>query len=522
MPRNDDMSLRLAKAAQNGFFPKVAENEINLLIKEAGELFDDDSIFVSGPDISVVGDSLNAQGGSTGENPGGFLAKYIDQTVYVDAVGGEGSTAIVARQGGNPYHVYPANGIIPESGPVTITVTSNPAGSWPLLQSNGNTSLGKVFAGKIAGVSGIISLVQPSGSNVVHQGDDYYVFTRTTPGSAVAVSQPVAFYTDFAIARRRDLMIIQAGRNSLAYPDQVVADIKAAINFLASGETRWLVVGVHNGTSEQNPSANYTNVITLNAKLAEFAGRRFVDQRTYLIKYGLAESSIEPTANDLADIAADTIPRSLLSDNVHYKIFTRRILGRLFANRLIELGWVKDTGKTLLISDTFDRADTNTLGPLWTGSTDFSIVSNRATRTSTSGTVVGILAVDMPTPDIEVSAAITKGTAGTVGLVARYVDDNNLYGTRISSTNGNMVIYRLQNGVVTALTGMDNLFTVEGSTVRLTMKGNVYKIYVNEVLALTYTDPNPQFTDAKKVGIRCDSHATVRPKYENFTAQVAI
>jgi hypothetical protein len=525
--RNDDISLILAKAKKQGFLPDIKDSEVDILTAEARNSLSDDSVFTSGPGITINGDSLNAQGG--GLNPpvavGSYLAKFTDQNVQLNSVGGETSLGIAARQGGNPYLLLPAGGVIPASGGVVVTI-SFPVGTWPLLQTNGNPALGQVFVGTLAGIPGTLTLTQPTTPGSVHQADDYYTFTRTTSGSAVIVSRPAPFYMDFAVARRGDIHIIQAGRNNFSTPDQVIGDIAAMIHYLSAFSKKYLVVGVHNGTGEGNPSSAYTNITALNSKLAAAYGRRFLDYRAYMVSYGLADLSILPTANDLTDIAADTVPRSMLSDGLHFTLDTRRLLARLMANRLFELGWAPDTGKTFFLSDDFNRADSNNIGPAWEADTSFAIVSNSLTRQTVTGTpAVVFMSQSMPSSDQHVSAAITRGATNTsTGLVIRGIDSNNYYGCRInaaSSTN-NVLLYKVINGVTTSLSGLDNQWLSEGQTLTLKSYLGRLSVLINGTEILSSTDSSAELKTGLKVGVRCDSAGATKPSIDNFTAKVAI
>ncbi|MGG7510968.1 fibronectin type III domain-containing protein, partial [Plantibacter sp. YIM 135249] len=314
---------------------------------------------ISGPEIVWNGDSLSAQGGSTAQNPAGFLGVYLNRTVRTNAVGGEKTSGIGARQGGAPYQMLPAGGAIPASGGVTVTCTT-PTGDvqYPLLQTNGNPTLGKTFVGYLhtrsGDIHGTLTLTQPSGASTSHQPDDFYTFTRTSAGAVVSVTRPASFYLDFGIDRREDIHVIMAGRNNVAQSiatqsvadcvTEVLAGVAAMVVFMEAANKRFLIVGVHNGTSEGTGTDQYAKTIAVNAALFAAYGRRFVDYRPYLIAYGLEDAGITPTTDDVADIAAQRVPRSLLTDGLHFQIATRQIVGKLVGDRMVELGWATVNG----------------------------------------------------------------------------------------------------------------------------------------------------------------------------------
>ena len=486
---------------------------------------------VAGPEIVIDGDSLNSQGGGLTPpvNPAAYLATYTGRTVHTNAVGGETSVGIAARQGGNPWTLLPEGGSIPTSGGVTVTLANANGGfQWPLLQTAGNPSLGQVMAGALAGVPGTLSLTQPSGASSSHRSDDYYTFTRTTAGSVVGVTRPTAFYSDFAKARRGDIHIIQAGKNDCLNPTgfthdqaiaQVLANVAAMVAYLEASEVRYLIVGVHNGTGEGSDNAGmYARYVDLNAALQARYGRRFLDYRTYLIAYGLEDAAITPTSNDTTDIAVDTVPRSLLTDGTHFQIVARQILAKLEAGRLAELGWLGDTPPppAWSLGDDFSRADSADLGPLWDIQSSFGIVSNKLTPSDTSGTVdMSLLAATIPSPDHRVSASIARGGSSTTGVVVRATDAANYYGVRVNAT-GNVLIYKLVAGATTSLAGVDGMGWVDGAKLGLSVAGNTFTAYINDVAVITTTHTDATLAGGVKAGVRSGSAAT-KPTFDNFT-----
>ncbi|MCF6764128.1 hypothetical protein, partial [Pseudomonas fragi] len=69
-------------------------------------------------------------------------------------------------------------------------------------------------------------------------------------------------------------------------------------------------------------------------------GRRFIPIRQYLVKYGLADAGITPTAQDNADMASGTVPTSLRFDGVHWLAPGYTILANIVFQRLKELEWI--------------------------------------------------------------------------------------------------------------------------------------------------------------------------------------
>jgi hypothetical protein len=290
---------------------------------------------VSGPDITTVGDSMTAQDWST------MLANLTGRTVNRRGVGGESSKGIAARMNAMPYLMLPAGGAIPASGPVNVDLTSSGGGtSWPLLQGAGT---GNGFMdGTLEGIPGRVTLTKGTTALPYRGNDDVYVFTRTTAGTAVPVTRPKPFYYTDGEAQRGNIMVIWSGRNNFTEDngDRAFRDIKAMVNYMRALEKRFLVLSVHNGAGEGIGTSAYTNIASLNARLLAEYGRRFVDHRKYIIDYGLADAGITPTAQDIADVAADLIPTSLRSDTLHQNDAGKALTAMQVNLRLRELGWV--------------------------------------------------------------------------------------------------------------------------------------------------------------------------------------
>jgi hypothetical protein len=296
---------------------------------------------VSGPDVVGFGHSMLVGAGGAGTTVLSVLASQTGLTCRNASVGGESSSAIIARQGGTPFMLLPEGGAIQASGPVVIPTFPIDGGgtSWPLLQGSG-TADGKMM-GTLAGVPGEIVLTrQPGAPQYVRDAGDVYTFVRTTPGSIVPVTRPMPFYYDYTALRREDIAVFWIGRNNISSYDRVFSDLKRAIQHMAPLDKRFIIISDTNGAGEYTGSATHTATVAYNKKCQDEFGRRFVDARSYIISYGLADALITPTSQDTADIAGDTIPVSLRSDGVHMNAAGYTIVGKLVAARLRELGWV--------------------------------------------------------------------------------------------------------------------------------------------------------------------------------------
>ena len=82
------------------------------------------------------------------------------------------------------------------------------------------------------------------------------------------------------------------------------------------------------------PYANYGEAL-----IAEF-GNHVVDTHTYFMTQALEDAGIEPTEQDLEDIANSYVPESLRSDDEHGNSIFNNLLTNLIVAKLTELGYI--------------------------------------------------------------------------------------------------------------------------------------------------------------------------------------
>lgn len=288
------------------------------------------SKYTSGPDLVLIGDSMTASGSGYGD----YLAASTLATVYNTGVAGESSSTITARQGAIPFALTPVGGSIPASGAVDVTINS-PTNSWPLIYGDGIPAGN--YTGTLSGIPGTLGIIKDAGSG--HQPGDRYTFTRTTPGTAVAVSaQP--FIGDFAVARRNDIAIIWVGRNNIPSTAQVISDIRAMTGYLDAIEKRYLIISVCSAADETTGTSGHTAITSLNTSLATEYGQKFLDARRYMIDSALAAAGITPLNADNAAVAGDTIPAALRTDNIHFNEAGKVAVNNFIAKALNLRGWV--------------------------------------------------------------------------------------------------------------------------------------------------------------------------------------
>lgn len=154
-----------------------------------------------------------------------------------------------------------------------------------------------------------------------------------------------------------------------------------------------------------------------------------------------------------------------------------------------------ETG-TIVVSDTFNRADgalgTPEVGGAWTAS-GASIISNQVGFTTASTNYPNISITQSDNVDIEIDLILPTGASGNISGVAARVNNTNNQGLifgAITGTNKATFINTLSGSV--AVPAGPSFTWVSGQTyhLKLEVRGNVYKGYVDGVLIQTYTDTN--------------------------------
>jgi hypothetical protein len=143
-------------------------------------------------------------------------------------------------------------------------------------------------------------------------------------------------YTVINWSGRNDISAFGTGwsTTTIANLDSFVAIQQAA------GNDRYVLFGVTNNGSE-NPTiggtgtTNYNAIVAHNAACASRYGAKFFDIREWMVNDALDALGLTPTADDLADIALDMIPRQLRRDatNVHFN----NVGNRAIAYKVAEL-----------------------------------------------------------------------------------------------------------------------------------------------------------------------------------------
>lgn len=219
----------------------------------------------------------------------------------------------MARTNATPVQVTVSGNSIPASGPVNVTTNI----TFPSVPYGGST-----VGGTLAGVRGEIT---SSGT-----------FVRHDIGSSVSVSPGAPFYTDVGVRYRGAYAIIwEGGLNSGG--DDYRAAWASMRNYNAS--SRILYLTSLTTSTDTVGTSGYNAVASWNTWLISTFGSQVLDIRRYLIDSGLTDAGISPTAQDLTDIAGDTVPTSLRSDTIHLTNVAYALVGTRVYAKLQSLGW---------------------------------------------------------------------------------------------------------------------------------------------------------------------------------------
>jgi len=303
------------------------------------------------------GDSLTHGTGGGGTSYPSILSSLARGFfITVEGIGGETSTQIAARQNGVLNTLSVTGDSIPASGPVAVTANT---AAVPTVQGDWSSY------GTLAGIPGLLR----------RQSDGSWLFTRTTAGSVTSCPAGSTFTTDEGVARRAYPMILWVGRNNASSRATVNSDIAAMVAYSTSSS--YLVLSVLNGTSEGVGTAAYTNIVTnLNADLATTYGTKFLDVRGYLVAHGLTDAGITATTGDVADVAADIVPRSLRYDSVHLNAAGYNVVATQVYNKLRALG---------LLTPAAGPLDEQGAANVWAGTTGLALQGALNTKAGTWG-----------------------------------------------------------------------------------------------------------------------------------------
>ncbi|MDY0891888.1 hypothetical protein [Frigoribacterium sp. CFBP9030] len=261
--------------------------------------------------------------------PGVFQAGW-GGTVYNGGVEGQTADEVAIRQGGYVALLTTASGSIPAAG--SVQVTTGQVFAWYVA---------RVWScvGTLAGVPGTLSRAA---------GSTQLVFTRTASGTAVPVPANTPFISAAGEQQADAVQVLFAGRNDIGFTsvagpvvDRVVLAHLAMARRAGPHRRRFVTVGTTTATDEPRGSANHTAVTAINDTLARLFPQNYFDLRGYLVTQSIYDQGITPTAADLAAIANDTLPPSIMTDSIHYTPATAATVAARLKAFCITKGWLR-------------------------------------------------------------------------------------------------------------------------------------------------------------------------------------
>lgn len=281
-------------------------------------------------------------------------------------------------------------------------------------------------------------------------------------------------------------IIIWVGRNNIANPATIKADIATMISTV--GHTRYLVVGVINGTNEPVGSLGYTQITSLNNDLKAIYGNKYVAIREFLV------SNYNPSIpQDVIDHNNDTPPTSLhiSGDPLHLNTAGYKLVAEFFNQRI---GNMMDKNGYFQSKDFKYYLDLNGVMNLTTDQTFLGIKTAQSTGSAQNG---GIALLNNGTGNSQVLylGTTSSGRAATVDVSGTgpgfYINiTSGTAGTYYRSTSSGQAI----SGDNLGVGALVSLNSVTGST------GNLFRLFKNGVATSIFdhngilSTPSPIFT----------------------------
>lgn len=272
-------------------------------------------------EVTAFGDSLTAANWINS-----VIGPALGVPVYNQGNSGYGSADIAILQGGLVPNVTLSGNAIPASGPVSVTAIEPATGY--------TSATSPSFTGTLAGVPGVLS--KTSGN------PGTWTFTRSVEGSAVSVPPGTPFICTNGLAHESRVQIIWVGRNNVpldTFSTDVFRDVKSCVDYLKPYCKRYVVISVTNGQSEPRGTARYDKIVAHNQRLEDTYGECYFDLRRYMIDNGLADAGITPTTADLAAMANDAPPPSIMADDIHFSSAGFTVVGNAILDFIQTKEW---------------------------------------------------------------------------------------------------------------------------------------------------------------------------------------
>ena len=231
------------------------------------------------------------------------------------ASGGDTTQHLAMKIGGTPLYVAPFT-IPADKTTVQIDLLDENLQPVVSLADLGNAGLSPAY---ICGIKGFVT----------NNGNDEYFFTRNDnpPYEEVKVDRLTRVVTKgMTDLKSGDIHVIYGGPYSMT-ADQYIDILSSMIDY--SQSNKYIIISFTDPSSPQIYNA-----------LKENFGDNFIDIKTYFLNQALEDAGIEPTEEDLKNIAEGRLPASLRRDDVHGNEIYDELLAKLVYDRIVELGYL--------------------------------------------------------------------------------------------------------------------------------------------------------------------------------------
>ena len=253
---------------------------------------------------------------------------YAGGITFNAGLGGLCSDEIAFRQGGYVLTVEALT--IPASGGVTLSIQNTIR--WRLGTWN--------FPVTLAGVAGLFS-----------RAGGVSTFTRTTDGAAVEVPSGTPIRSDWGAEYADNVQVIFAGRNDInqdptspagSSVERTIAAVAAMVERLTPRHPRFLIIGTTTAVNETADTVGYNQVLEINGRLEAMYPNNYYNLRGYLVDQCIHDLGITPTAEDVAAIAGDTLPPSIMvpNDVLHFDAPAHAQVGHRVYEQLTQKGFI--------------------------------------------------------------------------------------------------------------------------------------------------------------------------------------
>ena len=265
------------------------------------------------------------------------LQYYTGMDVYNLGVSGETSYEIATREGGLTMFVAK-----------NVTVKAGKSVEISIVDVDGNSVMLDNFNGYGGDNNQTENLVYINDQlfQLEKRNEKLYIKTYgNTQKGNVKLKKGMQVVTQAAHDVNADILVLQMGSNGGwdSY-DELIAQYQAMIE--KSGTQCYIIIGDTDNPTEAYDSEQYESDIEVGTKdnvwetaLREAFGEHFINMRAFMIEYGLETAGLDPTEQDLDDLANGRVPEQLKDDYTHFNSYGYYAMGAAVYQKGVELGY---------------------------------------------------------------------------------------------------------------------------------------------------------------------------------------